>query len=73
MTCTSPKSAPAVEKKRKRKRTHQILELPARLLDDAVLAAEDDAHARQVADLGAADDERVDVKSATGENSGDAR
>lgn len=46
--------------------THQVLELSARLLDDAVLAAEDDAHAREVADLGAAHDERVDVEPTAG-------
>ena len=48
--------------------THQVFELPARLLDDAVLPAEDEAHAGEVADLGAADDERVDVESAACEN-----
>ena len=53
--------------------THEVFELPPRLLDDAVLAAEDDAHATQVADLRAAHDERVDVEPAPGENSGHAR
>ena len=52
---------------------NEILKLPSCLFDDAVLAIEDDAHATEIADLGAADDERVDVESATGENSGDAR
>ncbi len=46
--------------------THQVFELPARLLDDAVLSAEDEAHAGEVADLGAAHDERVDVEPAAG-------
>jgi hypothetical protein len=39
--------------------TYEVFELPAGLLDDAVLALEDDAHAREVSDLGLAHDERV--------------
>ena len=53
--------------------THEVFELPPRLLDDAVLAAEDDAHATQVADLRAAHDERVDVEPSAGQDPRDAR
>lgn len=42
--------------------THEILELSSGLFDDAILAAEYDTHATEVADLGAADDEGVDVE-----------
>jgi hypothetical protein len=42
--------------------------LTTRLLHDAVLAASDDAHPTQVANLGAAYNERVDVEPAPGEN-----
>ena len=52
---------------------YEILKLPSCLFNDAVLAVKDDAHATQIADLGAADDEGVDVESAAGENAGDAR
>jgi hypothetical protein len=37
----------------------EVLELATGLLNDGVLALEDDAHARKVADLGLADDKRV--------------
>jgi len=53
--------------------THKVLELPPRLLNDAVLATQDDAHARQVLDLSGAHDERVDVEAAGGEDAGHAR
>jgi len=48
--------------------TYEVFELTARLLDDAVLAADDDAHAAQVANLCAAYDERVDVEPASRED-----
>lgn len=51
----------------------EVLELAAGLLDDAVLARQHDGHAREVVDLGVADDERVDVEAARGEDAGDAR
>jgi hypothetical protein len=37
--------------------TYEIFELSASLLDDAVLAAEDDAHPAEIAYFGTADDE----------------
>jgi hypothetical protein len=56
---------------------HQVFQLPARLLDDAVLAGEHDGHAREVLDFRVADDEGVDVEAArredarhAGENTG---
>lgn len=51
----------------------QVLELAAGLLDDAVLAREDNGHAGEVLDLGAADDEGVNVEAAGGEDARDAR
>ena len=42
---------------------YEILELSSGLFDDAVLAAENDTHATEVADLGAADDEGINVES----------
>ena len=53
--------------------THQVLKLPPRLLDNTVLSPEDDAHARQVADLRPAHDQRVDVEPAPGQNARHAR
>ena len=50
----------------------RVLQLAAGLLDDAVLACKDDGHAGEVDDLGAADDEGVDVEAAGGENAGHA-
>ena len=61
------------EREEKGRRAYQVLELPARLLHDAVLSADDDGHSAEVADLGAADDERVDVEPAAGEDPGHAR
>jgi len=52
---------------------YEVFELAARLLDDAVLPADDDAHPAQIADLGVAHDERVDVEAAAGEDSRYAR
>ena len=57
----------------RRKDTHEIFKLPPRLLDDAVLAAEDETYLTQIADLGPAYDQGVDVKPAPGEDAGDAR
>ena len=51
----------------------EVLELAAGLLDDAVLAGQHDGHAREVLDLGVADDERVDVEAARGKDAGHAR
>ena len=56
-----------------RRVTHEIFELATRLLDDAVLTADDDAHSAQVSDLGTAHDQRVDVEPAPGENPRNAR
>ncbi len=53
--------------------THQVLELPPGLFDDAVLTAEDDAHLREVADLCPAHNKGVDVEPASGEDARDAR
>ena len=53
--------------------THEVFELAPRLFDDAVLAADDDAHPAQVSDLGAAHDQRVDVEPAPREDPRDAR
>lgn len=50
----------------------EVLELPPGLLDDAVLARQHDRHARQVLDFRVADDERVDVEAARGEDAGHA-
>lgn len=46
----------------------EVLELAAGLLDDTVLARQHNGHAREVLDLGVADDERVNVEAAGGEN-----
>jgi hypothetical protein len=53
--------------------TYEVFELTAGLLDDAVLAADDDAHPTQITDLGATHDERVDVESAPREDPRHAR
>ena len=50
-------------------KTYKVLELSACLLDDTVLPTEDYTHAAEVAYLGTAHDERVDVESAPGEDS----
>ena len=47
---------------------YEILKLPSCLFDDAVLAVKDDAHATEIADLRAADDEGVDVEPSTSQN-----
>lgn len=52
---------------------HEVLKLPARLLHNTVLAAEHDAHATQVADLGRTHDEAVDVEAARSQRARDAR
>lgn len=51
---------------------HQVLQLPSRLLDNAVLAGEHDGHAGEILNLGAAHDKRIDVEATSGENTGDA-
>ena len=53
--------------------THQVFELSTGLLDDAVLAAEDDAHLRQVADFRPTYDQGVDVEPASSKNARHAR
>jgi hypothetical protein len=55
-------------RRREGERTYEVFELTARLLDDAVLAADDDAHAAQVTNLCTAYDERVDVEPAPRED-----
>ena len=58
---------------REERRTYEILELSPGLLDDGVLPAEHDAHATEVAYLGAADDEGVDVEPSACEDARYAR
>lgn len=53
--------------------THQVFQLATSLLDNAILATEDDAHPREVLDLCRAHDERVDVEATRGEDARDAR
>jgi hypothetical protein len=53
--------------------TYEVFELTTRLLHHAVLPADDDAHPTQIAYLGTAHDERVDVESAPGEDARHAR
>jgi hypothetical protein len=52
---------------------HEVLELAAGLLDNAILPLQDNGHAREVGDLGGADDQRVDVEAARGQDPGHAR
>ncbi|PNY28508.1 Uncharacterized protein TCAP_01580 [Tolypocladium capitatum] len=47
---------------------HEILQLPPGLLNNAVLARQDNGHAGQILNLGVADDERVDIKASGSEN-----
>lgn len=49
----------------------QVFQLPARLFHDSILAIDDDAHATQVANLGATDDEGINVEAATSESARD--
>lgn len=51
----------------------EVVQLATGLLDDAVQSAQDDGHAREVLNLGVADDETVDVESSGGEDTGDSR
>lgn len=51
----------------------QVLELASSLLNDAVLASQDDGHSGQVINLGVADDERVNVESSGGKNTRQTR
>ena len=53
--------------------TYQVLQLSPGLLYDAVLSAQDDAHATEVADLRPAHDERVDVEATSSKDPRDAR
>lgn len=46
--------------------------MSACLLDDALLACEDDSHATEICDFGRADDEGVDVETSGCEDAGDA-
>jgi hypothetical protein len=43
---------------------YEVLKLTSRLLDNAVLPADHDTHPTQIADLGAAHYERVDIETA---------
>lgn len=52
---------------------YEILQLPASLLHDAVVASQDDGHAGQVRDLGVADDQRLNVEAASGNDTREAR
>ena len=52
---------------------HEVLELAAGLLNDTILTLQHNGHAREVGDFGAADDERVDVEAAGGQDTGHAR
>lgn len=49
---------------------YQVLDLTTCLLDDAVLAGQNDRHPRQILNLRVADDERIDVEPPGGENPG---
>ncbi len=51
----------------------EILELAACLLNNTVLAGEDNGHAGEILDFGVADDQRVNVEAAGGKNARDAR
>lgn len=52
---------------------NQVLELAAGLLDNTLLALQDDGHARQVIDLGVADYETVDVEATSSQDAGNTR
>ncbi|KAI9158453.1 putative ornithine carbamoyl transferase [Paramyrothecium foliicola] len=52
---------------------NEVLELPTGLLDDTILAGEDDGHAGKILDLSAADDQRINVEASCGKNTGKAR
>lgn len=49
----------------------QVLKLTAGLFDDAVLALENDGHARKIGNFSVADDQGVDVEATGSENTGD--
>lgn len=51
----------------------QIFQLSSGLLDNAVLAGQDDGHARQVLHLGVAHNQRVNVEASGSENTREAR
>ena len=48
--------------------THKVFELSPCLLHNTILATDDDAHPTEIADLGAADDEGVDVETSAGKD-----
>lgn len=51
---------------------HEVIQLAAGLLDDAVLALQHDGHAGQILDLRVANHQTVDVEATSGKDSGDA-
>ena len=53
--------------------THQVFKLSPSLLYDRILSAQNDAHATQVPDLRAANDQGVDVEPASSKNARHAR
>ena len=67
-----PPSKPSCAVTNIEKETHQVLKLPPRLLHNAVLSTEDDAHPREVANLGATHDERVNVEPAASQDARNA-
>lgn len=48
--------------------THQVLKLSPCLLNNSILSTQNDTHATQVPDLGAANDQRVNVEATASEN-----
>ena len=52
--------------------THQVFKLSPSLLYDRILSAQNDAHATQVPDLRAANDQGVDVEATSSEDARDA-
>lgn len=51
----------------------QVLQLPARLLNNTVLTGQDNGHAGEIINLGVANNERVDVEASGSQDTRDAR
>jgi hypothetical protein len=54
-------------------RTYKVFKLSPSLFNNSILTAQNDTHATQVAYLGSADDQGVDIESPACENSRNAR
>lgn len=52
---------------------HQVFQLSSSLLNNAVLAGQDDGHARQILHLGVAHNQRVNVETSGSEDTGETR